>query len=141
MAIKSLRGLNTFLLIWLSAKIGNLIYDTSIAINNFESFMKVLLIDPSKKEITEHEVPANLEALQNLIGYATIDSDEIDLNGDRLYFDEECFIRQQEVGRFKVDRLAPVAGMGVIVNSPDEGKTFLSPKISLAELVKRVTFI
>lgn len=103
--------------------------------------MKVLLIDPSKKEITEHEVPASSEALQNLIGYATIDCDEIDLNGDRLYFDEECFIRQQEVGRFKVDRLAPVAGKGVIVNSPDEGKSFLSPKISLAELVKRVTFI
>lgn len=103
--------------------------------------MKVLLIDPSKKEITELEVPATREALEKLIGFKTIDSDEIDLNGDRLYFDEECFIRQQEVGRFKVDRLAPVAGMGVIVNSPDEGSSFLSPKISFTELSKRVTFL
>jgi hypothetical protein len=47
----------------------------------------------------------------------TIDSDEIDDNGDRLFFDEEFFIRQQSVGRFKVDSLAPVAGIGVIVNS------------------------
>lgn len=104
--------------------------------------MKVFLINPSNKEISEVEIAATRDAIQDLIGYKTIDSDEIDANGDRLYFDEECFIRQQaHPGRFKVDNLAPVAGLGVIVSSPDEGQSFLSAKINHHDLIKRVTFL
>jgi hypothetical protein len=55
-------------------------------------------------------------SVRALIGFETVDSDEIDANGDRLYFDEKCFIRQTPgVGRFQLDSLAPVAGMGVVV--------------------------
>jgi hypothetical protein len=87
------------------------------------------------------EISDTKEALQELIGFSTIDSDEIDDNGDRLFFDEECFIRQQSnVGRFKVDSLAPVAGIGVIVNSKD-GKTFQSSIMNAQELLKRVTYL
>jgi hypothetical protein len=103
--------------------------------------MQVFTINPLTKEINSLEVADTSEALQELIGFSSIESDEIDDNGDRLFFDEECFIRQQgNVGRFKVDSLAPVAGIGVIVNSKD-GKTFQSPIIDAQELQKRVTYL
>ena len=103
--------------------------------------MKVFAINPLTKEISAVEITDTKEALQKLIGFSTIDSDEIDDNGDRLFFDEECFIRQQgNVGRFKVDSLAPAAGIGVIVNSKD-GETFQSPAIGAEELAKRVTYL
>jgi hypothetical protein len=103
--------------------------------------MQVLTINPLTKEIHVVEITDTKEALQELIGFSTIDSDEIDDNGDRLFFDEECFIRQQSgVGRFKVDSLAPVAGIGVIVNSKD-GKTFQSSIMNAQELLKRVTYL
>jgi hypothetical protein len=103
--------------------------------------MQVLTINPLTKEIQVVEIADTKEALQELIGFSTIDSDEIDDNGDRLFFDEECFIRQQSnLGRFKVDSLAPVAGIGVIVNSKD-GKTFQSSIMNAQELLKRVTYL
>ena len=104
--------------------------------------MKAFLIDPSKKEVTEVEIESTIEEIQDLIGFKTVDSDEIDFNFDQLFFDEECFIRQQDqVGRFKVDNLAPIAGKGVVANSADNGKTIASPQVTLDALSKRVTFL
>jgi hypothetical protein len=104
--------------------------------------MKVFLIDPTNKQVQELEVAETHLALQDLIGFDTLDLDEIDSNGDSLFFDEECFIRQQvNVGKFKVDNLAPIAGKGVIVSSLDGGKTLSTPKIKLSDLIKRVTFL
>ena len=103
--------------------------------------MKALLINANLKTVTEVEIEPTREAIQELIGFKTIDADEIDTNFDQLFFDEECFIREQDQkSRFKVDNLAPVVGMGVVVNSADS-KTFESPKINLADLIKRVTFL
>lgn len=103
--------------------------------------MLVITINPLTKEMNAVEVANTRQALEELIGHQTIDSDEIDDNGDRLFFDEECFIRQQgNVGRFKVDSLAPVAGIAVIVNSKD-GETFQSCVISAQDLQKRVTYL
>ena len=103
--------------------------------------MKALLINANLKIVTEVEIEPSREAIQELIGFKTIDADEIDSNFDQLFFDEEFFIRQQDQkGRFKVDNLAPVVGMGVVVNSADS-QTFDSPKINLADLIKRVTFL
>jgi hypothetical protein len=104
--------------------------------------MKAFLINPNLKEVTEVEIESSIEAIQDLIGFKTVDSDEIDSNFDQLFFDEECFIRQQDqVGRFKVDNLAPIAGKGVIANSSDNGKTIATPHVTLADLIKRVTFL
>lgn len=104
--------------------------------------MKAFLIKPNLKEVTEVEIESSIEAIQNLIGFKTVDSDEIDSNFDQLFFDEECFIRQQDqVGRFKVDNLAPITGKGVIANSSDNGKTISSPHVTLEALTKRVTFL
>lgn len=106
------------------------------------NLMKAFLINPKLKEVTEVEIEPTIEAIQDLIGFKTIDSDEIDANFDQLFFDEECFIRQQDqVGRFKVDSLAPVAGKGVIANSSDNGRTFTSAQVTLEALTKRVTFL
>ena len=77
--------------------------------------MPCFLIDPTQKTITAVEGGGDLPGVRALIGFETVDSDEIDANGDRLYFDEKCFIRQTPgVGRFQLDSLAPVAGMGVV---------------------------
>ena len=104
--------------------------------------MKAFLINPNLKEVTEVEINPSIEAIQDLIGFKTVDSDEIDSNFDQLFFDEECFIRQQDqVGRFKVDNLAPIASKGVIANSSDNGKTIATPHVTLADLIKRVTFL
>jgi hypothetical protein len=104
--------------------------------------MQAFMIDPTQKTITPVDIDGTLNAICALIGFDTVDSDEIDNNGDRLFFDESCFIRQQDgIGRFKVDNLAPVAGIGVIANNRDEGKSIQAPEVSLQDLIKRVTFI
>lgn len=104
--------------------------------------MKAFLINPQLKEVTEVEIEPTIEAIQDLIGFKTVDSDEIDFNFDQLFFDEECFIRQQDqAGRFKVDNLAPIAGKGVVANSANNGKTIASPQVTLEALIKRVTFL
>ena len=60
------------------------------------------------------------EDIARIIGFDTIESDELGKAGDRLYFDEDCFVRGSS-GRFQLEHLAPVAGKAVIVGSPDGG--------------------
>lgn len=103
--------------------------------------MPCFLIDPTQKTITAVEGDGDLAGVRALIGFATVDSDEIDLNGDRLYFDEKCFIRQTPgVGRFQLDSLAPVAGFGVVVGS-DAHSALRTPQVSLAALKDRIKFL
>jgi hypothetical protein len=103
--------------------------------------MPCFLIDPTQKTITALEGGVDLTGVRALIGFETVDSDEIDANGDRLYFDEKCFIRQTPgVGRFQLDSLAPVAGMGVVVGSGAQG-TLQTPQVSLEALIARVKFL
>ena len=104
--------------------------------------MQVFLIDPSNKSIQTVEIEAGLQSIRQLIGFDSIDADEIDANGDRLYFDESCFIRDQpHAGRFKLDKLAPVAGRGVIVGSDAAGISLTTPVVTLEVLTTRVHFI
>ena len=97
--------------------------------------MKALVITAQPFSVEPAEI-AGLEDIQALIGYPTLESDEIDANGDRLYFDEECFLRGTQ-GRFRVDNLAPVAGVAVVVGSQDDALADVATP--LAELVARVT--
>ena len=99
--------------------------------------MTCFVIDPTAKTITPVPWYGGLDAIRQLIGFETIDSDEIDANGDRLFFDEKCFIRQTPgVGRFQLDSLAPVAGVGVVVEAGDS-----SPQVTLQALQGRVKFL
>lgn len=52
------------------------------------------VIDPTAKTIAAVTFNGDLDSIRQLIGFETIDSDEIDANGDLLFFDEKCFIRQ-----------------------------------------------
>ena len=99
--------------------------------------MTCFVIDSTAKTISPVPWDGGLDAIRQLIGFETIDSDEIDANGDRLFFDEKCFIRQTPgVGRFQLDSLAPVAGGGVVV-----GAGAASPQVTLQALQRRVRFL
>ncbi|WP_078119154.1 hypothetical protein [Thiosocius teredinicola] len=99
--------------------------------------MKALLIDPEHQTITQTEV-SDIDDVKALIGFDTIESDAIGDQGDRLFFDEECFIRGTS-GRFQIDSVIPVAGKGVIVGVLDDG-SLSDVKTSLADLTDRLKY-
>lgn len=102
--------------------------------------MQGFLIDPVARTVATVDV-AGLDGVRQLIGFPSVDSDEIDENGDRLFFDEECFIRSAPGSpRFRVDNLAPVAGRGVVVGSSAQGKELADAAIDLEALRRRVSF-
>jgi hypothetical protein len=104
--------------------------------------MQVFVIDPSTKDIRPAEITDGEAGVRGLIGFDSIDFDEIDENGDRLYFDESCFIRHgADVGRFRVDSLAPVAGIGIIAGGEPGGKAITSAQIAIDALRARVQFL
>lgn len=104
--------------------------------------MKAFVIDPAARTITPVDLAPGLDGVREAIGFATVDSDEIDDNGDRLFFDEECFIRAIEgAGRFRVDKLAPVQGKGVVVGSRGGADALVDVTIDAATLAGRVTFL
>ena len=79
--------------------------------------MKALLIDPEAQTIEPIEIHGEADIV-SIIGYDTITSDEIGPEGDRLFFDEECFLRGTS-GRFQIDTVIPVAGKGIIIGADD----------------------
>ena len=81
--------------------------------------MKALLIEPAEQTIESVEIN-NQDEIIKLIGYDTVISDDVGTDGDKLYFDEEGFLRGTE-GRFQIDKLIPVSGIGIIVGSTDSG--------------------
>lgn len=104
--------------------------------------MKAFLIDPATQSILRLDLTDGLDGIHRAIGYATVDSDEIDDNGDRLFFDEECFIRAiPDAGRFRVDNLAPVAGKAVVVGSTAGGTQLADARVDELALTRRVTFL
>jgi hypothetical protein len=103
--------------------------------------MHCFVINAHTKTIVEAPNLADSAAIAKHIGFDSIDSDEIDGGSDRLYFDDSCFIRNQPTsGRFKLDSLAPVAGIGVIVGVGSDGGQ-AAPKLSLSEVRARIVFI
>ncbi len=101
--------------------------------------MKALLIDPDTQSIAAIELTSQ-EAIAEIIGYDTIESDEIGPDGDRLYFDEECFLRGTS-GRFQIDKVIPVSGKGLIVGSPDEGQTLQDARSTEADIQARIKYL
>ena len=74
------------------------------------------------------------------IGYDTLESDAIGTSGDRLYFDEECFLRGTP-GRFQVDTLVPVSGKGVVVGTIDDGAAVQDVVVGIEELRGRTRYL
>lgn len=101
--------------------------------------MKAILITPATQHIEVVDV-ADLGDLQRLIGFDSIASDAVGTEGDRLYFDEECFLRGA-AGRFRLDKLIPVAGKGVVVGSHDDGQRLRDAATDIDDLRRRITFL
>lgn len=103
--------------------------------------MQAFLIDAYEQTIEPIEIEASLDDVRKAVGHDTIESDDVDGGEDRLFFDEECFIRQQpRPGRFRLDSLPPVAGRGVVVGGGPEADSLRAPEITLDQLKARVQF-
>jgi len=70
--------------------------------------MKAILIDPENRAIESVDIEGR-DDIARLVGYDTLESDAIGTAGDRLFFDEECFLRGT-TGRFQIDTIIPVSG-------------------------------
>jgi hypothetical protein len=101
--------------------------------------MKALLINPETRSIESIDIGSHAE-LASLIGYDTIESDAVGTAGDRLYFDEECFLRGTG-GRFQIDSIIPVSGRAVIVGTTDDGGTLRDATTDIDDLRTRIKYL
>jgi hypothetical protein len=99
--------------------------------------MKALLIEPEQKRISEIDVTEESQ-LSELIGYPTLESDNVGDAGDMLYFDEKCFLRGT-TGRFQIDKLIPVSGKGVVIGVRDG--QFADTSLSADQLKNRIQYL
>jgi hypothetical protein len=101
--------------------------------------MKALLINPENRSIEAIDV-ADHAAIAKLIGYDSIESDAVGTAGDRLFFDEECFLRGTK-GRFQIDSVIPVSGKAVLIGTVDEGKTLRDMATDIDSLCSRIKYL
>jgi hypothetical protein len=101
--------------------------------------MKAFLIDPENKSVEAVDV-ASRDDIVGLIGFDTIESDAVGTSGDRLYFDEECFLRGTS-GRFQVDKIIPVSGKAVVVGMADDGTTLVDAQTDIDDLRSRIKYL
>jgi len=100
--------------------------------------MKAILINPENRSIDAIEIDGR-DDLVRLIGFDTLESDAMGKTGDRLFFDEECFLRGT-TGRFQIDTLIPVSGKGVIVGTAEDGNTLRDVATGIDELRSRIKY-
>ena len=101
--------------------------------------MKALLINPESRSIETIKINGR-EDLARLIGFDTIESDAVGTAGDRLYFDEECFLRGSS-GRFQIDSVIPVSGKALIVGTADGGSTLRDVASDIDSLRRRIKYL
>ena len=101
--------------------------------------MKALLITPDNQTIEEIEI-SGMDDIKRIIGYDTIESDAIGSAGDRLFFDEECFLRGTS-GRFQIDTVIPVSGKGIIVGASEDASSFSDVTLTVDELEGRLKYL
>lgn len=101
--------------------------------------MKALLINPESQSIETADIGSHAD-LAKLIRYDTIESDAVGTAGDRLYFDEACFLRGTS-GRFQIDTLIPVSGRAVIVGTTDDGATLRDVTTDIEDVRSRIKYL
>jgi hypothetical protein len=101
--------------------------------------MKALLVNPVSQLVEEIDINSR-DDIAVKIGFDTIISDEVGPEGDCLFFDEDCFLRGTD-GRFQIDSIVPVAGVGVVVGSPDGGETLSDVNSSVGSLTSRLKYL
>lgn len=100
--------------------------------------MRAILIKPEIRSIEAVDIEGR-DDIVRLVGYATLESDAVGDAGDRLFFDEECFLRGT-TGRFRIDTLVPVSGVGVIVGTGD-GDALRDAAMSVDDLRARIRYL
>jgi len=100
--------------------------------------MKAYLIDAQNQTVENVDV-GSMADIAKMIGYDTVESEALGGSGDRLFFDEECFIRGSE-GRFQVDKLIPVSGKGLLMGSDEEGNALSDVNTDRNDLQNRIKF-
>ena len=104
--------------------------------------MKAFLIDATTRSLTPVMLTDGLSDIGALIGYDTLESDAIDASGDRLFFDERCFLREQTChARFQIDNLAPVANRALVVGTADDGTLLKDVMVDMITLERRITWL
>ena len=104
--------------------------------------MKAYLIDANRKTVSLVDLADGLAGIRRLIGYDSVDSEEIDASGDHLFFDEGCFLRDQTgKGRFKLDSLVPVADKAVVVGTSNDGAVLKDAAVGLDALQARIAWL
>jgi len=101
--------------------------------------VKAFLITPDKQSIEAININGR-EDIARLIGFDTIESDAVGTAGDRLYFDEECFLRGTS-GRFQIDSVIPVSGRALIVGTADGGSTLRDVASDIDSLRSRIKYL
>ena len=101
--------------------------------------MKALLINPESQTVEAIEISGK-EDIARLIGYDTIESDAVGKAGDRLFFDEECFLRGTK-GRFQIDTVIPVSGKGIVVGTTGGGETLCDAATGIDDLRSRIRYL
>lgn len=99
--------------------------------------MRAILIQPDTRNLEVVDV-RNRDDIARLVGYATLESDAVGSAGDHLFFDEECFLRGT-TGRFQIDTLVPVSGVGVIVGM--DGDALRDATTDLEDLRHRIRYL
>lgn len=98
---------------------------------------KALLVAPDSQSIAPVEVDSAAD-IAALIGYDTLASDALGDGADRLYFDEECFIRATP-GRFRIDALVPVSGRAIVVGVAGDER-LIDVSLTIEQLRTRIRF-
>lgn len=100
--------------------------------------MKAILIDPADRSLTVIDIGGR-EDIARLIGFDTVESDAVGSSGDRLHFDEECFLRGTG-SRFQVDNLIPISGKAVVVGVAGDGATLCDAAVDIESLRGRIKY-
>jgi hypothetical protein len=105
--------------------------------------MQIYAIKPVQHKLEVVEFGGDIEEIKKIIGFDTIEVDAIDDHENVLYFDENCFLRDSKtLGRFQLNSLAPVAGVGVVVRCLSlDAPQFETPTMTLEELQSKVKFL
>ena len=69
-----------------------------------------------------------------------VESEAVGSSGDRLYFDEECFLRGTG-GRFQVDSLVPISGRAVVTGASGDGTTLRDAATDVESLRARIKYL
>lgn len=101
--------------------------------------MKALMINPEHRSIEAIEIVGH-EDIARLIGFDTVESDAVGNAGDRLFFDEECFLRGAG-GRFQLDTLIPIAGKALIVGTSGDGTVLRDAVTDVSSLGSRLKYL